>query len=137
MALIKCPECSTQVADQAASCPSCDSSIAAQSQPPLGVPVSLTSTQTPPPPTTVTVSRSRGAYIALGILFGGVGFHNFYAGHKVRGAIKLGISLVAFAVDASLRFYTGFAIVALALFWLWSLIEIITVKKDGSGNAMS
>lgn len=85
----------------------------------------------------VTVSRNRGVYIILGLLFGGMGLHNFYAGHKVRGAVKLGIFLMAFAVDASLRFYTGFAIVALALFWLWSLIEIITVKKDGSGNAMS
>ena len=85
----------------------------------------------------VTVSRNRGVYIILGLLFGGVGFHNFYAGHKVRGAIKMGIFLIAFAVDASLRFYTGFAIVALALFWLWALIEIITVKKDAGGSAMS
>lgn len=85
----------------------------------------------------VTVSRNRGAYIILGLLFGGVGFHDFYAGYKVRGAIKLGIFLMAFAVDASLRFYTGFALVALALFWLWSLIEIIIVKKDASGSAMS
>ena len=85
----------------------------------------------------VTVSRNRGVYIILGLLFGGVGFHNFYAGHHVRGAIKVGIFLIAFAVDASLRFYTGFALVALALFSLWSLIEIITVKKDAGGNAMS
>lgn len=85
----------------------------------------------------VTVSRSRGAYIILGLLFGWVGLHNFYAGHKVRGAFKMGIVLIAFGVDAALRFYTGFALVALALFTLWSLIEIITIKKDGSGNAMS
>lgn len=114
MALIKCPECSTQVADPAASCPSCGC-----------------------PPKTVTVSRSRGAYIVLGLLFGGLGFHNFYSGHNVRGAIKFGAFLIAFAVDASLRFYTGFALVAFALFSLWSLIEIITVKKDAGGNAMS
>jgi len=85
----------------------------------------------------VTVSRNRGVYIILGLLFGGVGFHNFYAGHTVRGAVKLGIFLMAFAVDASLRFYTGFAIVAFALFALWALIEIIIVKNDACGNAMS
>ena len=85
----------------------------------------------------VTVSKSRGVYIILGLLFGGMGFHNFYAGHHVRGAVKIGIVLIAFAVDASLRFYTGFALVAMALFTLWSLIEIITVKKDASGKAMS
>lgn len=85
----------------------------------------------------VTGSRNRGVYIILGLLFGGVGFHNFYAGHNVRGAIKSGTVLIAFAVDASLRFYTGFVLMALALFSLWSLIEIITVKKDACGNAMS
>lgn len=85
----------------------------------------------------VTVSRNRWVYIVLGLLFGGVGIHNFYAGHHVRGAIKLGLVLLAFAVDAFLHFYTGFALVAMALFTLWSLIEIITVKNDAGGNTMS
>lgn len=66
-----------------------------------------------------------------------MGFHNFYSGHNLRGAIKIGIFLIAFAVDASTRFYSGFSLVALAIFALWSLIEIITVKIDASGNAMS
>ena len=84
-----------------------------------------------------TVSRSRWAYIVLGVLFGGMGVHNFYSGHLGRGAIKIGVVLIAFAVDASLGFYTGFTIMAMALFTLWSLIEIITVKKDARGNAMA
>ncbi len=85
----------------------------------------------------VTVSRNRGVYIILGLLFGGLGLHNFYAGQHVRGAIKMGVVLIAFAVDASLRFYTGFVLVALLVFSLWALIEIITVKKDANGEAMS
>lgn len=76
-------------------------------------------------------------YIILGLLFAGVGFHNLYSGHYLRGAIKLGVFLTAFAVDVSMYFYTGFSLVALVVFLLWSLIEIITVKNDANGNAMA
>ena len=76
-------------------------------------------------------------YILLGLLFAGVGFHNLYSGHKLRGAIKIGIFLIAFAVDVSMFFYTGFSLVALIVFAFWSLIEIFTVKNDANGNAMS
>ena len=73
----------------------------------------------------------------MGLLFGGVGFHNFYSGHNLRGAIKIGVFLIAFALDASTRFYSGFSFVALVIFALWSLIEIITVKTDVNGTVMS
>lgn len=76
-------------------------------------------------------------YIILGLLFAGVGFHNLYSGHYLRGAIKLGVFLTAFAVDIAMYFYTGFSLVALVVFVLWSLIEIFTVKNDANGNAMS
>ena len=137
MALIKCPECSTQVSDKAAGCPSCGRPIAAPSQAHLDVPTAQTSNQTPPPPTTITVAKSRVIYILLGLLFAGVGFHNLYSGHKLRGAIKIGIFLIAFAVDVSMFFYTGFSLVALIFFAFWSIIEIFTVKNDANGNAMS
>lgn len=73
----------------------------------------------------------------LGLLFAGVGFHNLYSGHHLRGATKLGVFLIAFAVDVSMYFYTGFSLVALIFFVLWALIEIFTVKNDASGNAMA
>jgi TM2 domain-containing membrane protein YozV len=136
VALIKCPECSTQVSDKAASCPSCGAPIATPSPTHLDMPTSQTSTQTPAPPTT-TVSRSRLVYIILALLFAGVGFHNLYSGHTLRGAIKIGIFLIAFAVDISMFFYTGFSLVALVVLVPWSLIEIFTVKKDANGNAMT
>ena len=137
MALIKCPECSTQVSDKAASCPSCGCPIARQTQPQLSAPTPLASTPTNIAPPTVTITKSRGVYIILGLLFGVMGFHNFYSGHNLRGAIKIGLFLIAFALDASTRFYSGFSLVALVIFALWSLIEVITVKNDASGNAMS
>ena len=132
MALINCPECATQVSDKAVSCPSCDCPIAKSAAQTMQLSPGRYSA-----PPTVTVSKSRGVYIILGLLFGGVGFHNFYSGHNLRGAIKIGVFLIAFALDASTRFYSGFSFVALVIFALWSLIEIITVKTDVNGTVMS
>lgn len=135
MALINCPECSTSVSDKAISCPSCGCPIAnsAGNQPAAAAPNTGAMAQS----FMVTVSKSRGAYIILGLLFGGLGFHNFYSGHNGSGAIKVGMVLVTLALDASTRFYTGFSIIALVICGLWSLIEIISVKTDAHGNAMS
>ncbi|MBQ0960343.1 TM2 domain-containing protein [Ideonella sp. 4Y11] len=136
MALIKCPECSTQVSDKAASCPSCGYPLADATPVEGGVQAQRTPAQVNYPPT-VKISKSRGAYIILGILFGYIGFHNFYSGHNLRGAVKFGVFILTFALDASTRFYTGFSIVAMVIFALWSLIEIVTVKNDAAGYSMS
>jgi TM2 domain-containing membrane protein YozV len=136
MALISCPECSTKVSDRAASCPSCGYPIAQPASSPVW------SSELPSGPeasgvTTVAVSKSRGIHIILGLIFGGVGFHNFYSGHYLRGGIKVGLFLVAFFIDALTGFYSAFSIVLLVLFTLWALVEVIVVKDDAAGNAMS
>lgn len=129
MALIKCPECSTQVSDKAASCPSC------------GCPIAEPVPSSPPPsnaaPATVTVAKSRGTYIILGLLFGWMGFHNFYSGHNMQGGIKIGVFLIAVFLDATTGFHTAFSLIVLVLFAFWSLIEVIVVKNDARGNAMA
>ncbi len=61
------------------------------------------------------MQKSRTVYIILGLFLGSLGIHNFYAGR------------------------TGVAIAQLLLCWtcvtwLWALIEILTVKKDGEGR---
>ncbi len=127
MALISCPECSTKVSDKAVSCPSCGCPISKQIEAPA---ISVA-------PPAVTVAKSRGVYIILGILFGALGFHNFYSGHNASGGIKLGIFLLAFALDASTKFYSAFSLVALVAFALWSLVEIMVVSSDAAGNKMS
>jgi len=73
----------------------------------------------------------------LGILFGGFGFHNFYSGHNGAGGIKFGVFLLAFVLDVSTGLQTGFSLVALVIFELWALIEIMVVNTDASGNKMS
>ena len=127
MALISCPECSTNVSDKALSCPSCGCPIAA-----TPAPASVATH-----PTAVTVAKSRGVYIILGILFGAFGFHNFYSGHNLSGGIKIGTILLAFVLDAATSFYTGWSLVALVICELWALLEIMVVSTDASGNKMS
>jgi TM2 domain-containing membrane protein YozV len=137
MALINCPECSTKVSDQATSCPSCGYPIAKSREHARDAPSSRAGSANNAPPPTATVRRSRAVYIILGLVFGGLGFHNFYSGHKAAGAIKVGVFLIAFALDAVTGFYTGFFFLALLVFYLWSLVEVITVKSDADGTPMS
>ena len=127
MALITCPECSTNVSDKAASCPSC------------GCPISKKTESLSPNVTSavVTLNKSRGIYIILGILFGASGFHNFYSGHNLSGGVKIGFFIVTFGLDASTGFYSKFSLVALVICELWALVEIMLVRTDGAGNKMS
>lgn len=127
MALISCPECSTNVSDKAISCPSC------------GCPISKQTTLSPSSaaPTAVTVSKSRGVYIILGILLGAFGFHNFYSGRNLWGGIKIGVIILAIAIDATTGFYSAFSLVVIAICEILALIEIMVVTTDAAGNKMS
>ena len=138
MALIQCPECSIQVSDKAISCPSCGFPIAAQNKAIAGHEITISTTQPAASQTaTLSMPKSRWIHVILGLMFGLMGFHNFYSGHNLRGAIKLCILFVAFVLDASTGFRTGFSLVALVVIALWSVIEVIVVKNDASGKAMT
>ena len=53
--------------------------------------------QTPSPSARTAIApstRNRGIYIILGILFGYLGFHNFYAGYHKAGFWQFSLSLV-------------------------------------------
>ncbi|HEY0294621.1 MAG TPA: hypothetical protein VGC69_04700 [Bordetella sp.] len=131
MALISCPECARQISDKAAACPSCGCPISVsekmqQSTAAMNAPVQ-----------TVTLSKSRGVYIILGLLFGYLGFHNFYAGQHGRGAIKLILLLVTVVLDGATGFHTGFSLIVIVLTTIWSLLEILFVTRDAAGNVFS
>jgi len=81
--------------------------------------------------------KSRGAYVLLGLFLGGLGVHNFYAGQFASGAVKLGLLLFTFVLDASTGFYSGFVLVAGVLNCLWALIEIIARDTDGDGRKLA
>lgn len=120
MALISCPECEAKVSELAISCPQCGCPIA----------------EPEPQDLHVTAPRSRGVHIILGLLFGAIGFHNFYSGHNGRGAFKLIVFSITFLLDLSTGFNTGFCLVAAVFLGLCALIEIIFVGRDGHGYPM-
>ena len=77
-------------------------------------------------PTIVRTAKSRGIYIILGLFFGLLGVHNFYAGHY-RPAIWQLVTTILF-------FWT--AIVPVAVF-IWIIFELCTVKSDSNGEPLS
>lgn len=106
-----CPVCERMVSRRAAICPNCGHPI-------NGFP-----------------EKSRGVYVVLGIFFGLLGIHNFYAGRLVHGTIQalVGITTVALMV-------MGVPIVPvlpLASVWVWVVVELFAVRFDGAGRPMT
>src|SRR5260370_6469857 len=69
-------------------------------------------------------SKSRTAYIVLGVFLGAFGAHNFYAGYTGRAVGQLCLSVLTL-------FYL--AIVS----WIWAIVEICIVEKDSAGIQFS
>ena len=68
--------------------------------------------------------KSKGVYIALGLFLGCLGVHNFYAGYTVKGIIQLMILLL----------FVWFLGLGLFVTYVWSLIEVFTVRIDAQGR---
>lgn len=76
-------------------------------------------------PIIVRTAKSRGTYIILGLLFGWLGIHNFYAGRNGVGAFQLVLTLLL-----------GWVFIGILISGLIALVEIITVDTDGDGERM-
>ena len=91
--------------------------------PPQAGPNSLA--QTAPAPTTYYIPqaqpKSRVAFVLLGIFFGALGIHNFYAGYVKKGTIQLCVTLLTLFYGA-------------AISWPWAIIEICVINKDAEGT---
>jgi TM2 domain-containing membrane protein YozV len=74
----------------------------------------------------VQARKSRGVFIVLGLFFGCLGIHNFYAGYYAKGALQVAITVVL-----------GWLIIGLVITGIWALIEIITVTADADGHGMA
>ena len=80
-----------------------------------------------------SVPKSRIAYIVWGIFLGHLGFHDFYAELHLLGFIHLGLC-----------FLSGFASIiagescpgAMIVSYIWTMVELFMVKKDGKGYLM-
>ncbi len=98
-----CTDCGKEIANKAVLCVhcGCNTNNASQSQ---------------------SSTKSRGVFICLGLFFGIIGVHNFYAGYVGRGMLQLLLTLF---------------VVGLFFVPIWVLIEMIAINKDASGNLMS
>ena len=84
--------------------------------------------------------KSRMVYIILALFLGYIGIHNFYAGRFLPGLFQLiGVPLIGIILIV-LTFLTGVAALLLVPFaffaFLWPILEIVFVKKDGRGKWM-
>jgi TM2 domain-containing membrane protein YozV len=84
-------------------------------------------TQMPVPPSSApsqpATSKSRVAYILLGLFLGGLGIHNFYAGYGGKGLIQLLLTLL-----------TGWLVIPLLVVLIWVIVEVCTVTQDADGH---
>lgn len=120
----KCPSCGQACTLNATECPHCkaDFGEGASWRP-------LNETPDPiahPAVQLVKSARSRGIYIILGLFFGMIGVHNFYAGRFLPGILQLLITLIL-----------GWFVIGLVITFIWVLIDLFTVKVDGAGDAMT
>ena len=74
---------------------------------------------------TTIISKSRIAYILLGIFLGGLGVHNFYAGYKRKGITQLLLTVLI-----------GWLVIPAMAVMIWVIIDICTVTTDVNGNQM-
>jgi TM2 domain-containing membrane protein YozV len=77
-------------------------------------------------------TKSRVAYVLLGIFLGGLGIHNFYAGRTGIGVAQLLITLISFPLLAIIIGIFGLIAVG-----IWVIVELFTVTKDGQGKQLS
>jgi TM2 domain-containing membrane protein YozV len=82
-------------------------------------------TAAPPIISKPTHIPNRWIFVALGILFGFIGAHDFYAHYWIRGAILLAIAALLWFLDWGIIWP-----------WLWALGEILITKIDGQGRRM-
>lgn len=126
-----CPQCGTQVDDQATFCPNCGAA-----QRPVG-----SGTELPPQPDPMTGQAAPPVYGAeykskivaalLGIFLGGLGIHRFYLGYTGIGVVQLVLGLAGVVTCGATSIVSA----------LWGLIEGIliltgSINRDAQGRAL-
>lgn len=95
---------------------------------PIGAPpnvASLTSNVIAPPDQKLIRIPSRWVFVALGLLVGFIGLHDFYAHHWIRGGLILLIAGLLWFLDWGIIWP-----------WLYALGEVLITKRDGQGRRM-
>ena len=108
-----CNHCGAEIAEKAAICLKC------------GVPNSSAGNLE-------KSSKTRIAYVLLGIFLGGWGVHNYYAGRTGIAVAQMIITLLSIPLC-----FVVVGIFGLMAVGIWVLIEVCTVTKDGQGKLFS
>ncbi len=72
------------------------------------------------PPPVASAPKSRTVYILLAVFLGAYGVHNFYAGDKKAGLIKILVTFLTCFIGA-------------IPMWIWAIVDAINVKQDAQG----
>ena len=70
------------------------------------------------------MSKSKVAFVLLGVFLGSLGIHNFYVGRTKQGVIQLLITILSAGM------------LSLAS-WIWAIVDICTVNADANGVQLS
>lgn len=134
---MKCIYCNYEIPADSSNCPRCGSPTAAPQAAPTPAPQPGQNAPQPgqnaPQPTAPAVPKSRILYQLLAFFLGGLGVHNFYAGRIVIGAIQLGITVIGGCISLIIFGSPGVAVLPV---FVWVIVEIFAVKKDGRGIPM-
>lgn len=104
----------------ATAAPSTSANVQSPAPPPGAAYPYAQSQYTPSAITYGQAAKSRKTYIVLGILLGALGVHNFYAGYTGRAVGQLCLTVLTLG---------RLGIVS----WIWAIIEVCIVDKDGTG----
>lgn len=124
-----CPACGDDCHMSAASCAQCGALFGPGSgQSPVAKRAAEAPQRAPAAdrPMVVKSAKSRGVYIILGLFFGLLGIHNFYAG-------RLGVGVAQLLITCIL----GWFVVGLVITAVWTLIELCFITHDGAGDAFA
>ena len=115
--LIECADCGHSVSKRAKICPNCGAPLIREAE--------------------ISPSR-RIAALLFAILFGLIGWHNYYLGYKRKGNIQLDLFFFCLLLcecgpDILPHILVRFI---LPLMWLWCIIEVCAYSTDGEGRRL-
>ena len=124
---MKCEYCDNPVPNGVTRCPSCGATVSVAEPLPAILPgQSAVQSYTASPRPQTAEPKSRVVYVILGIFLGVLGIHNFYAGRTYSGLAQLLTTLLL-----------GWLVIPVFGIWIWTIVEICTIKCDGDGLRFS